>query len=221
MSEGPQSPQSDHPPGLTAGSCGPRARSSSRAEFRNSGRGSQRSLFCSCGQATPAVAGLCMTCYRRRRYSALFFGGNRDSALEQDGRACRGCRSQHYLNVHHRHPGDHTRLVTLCAGCHARVHRTGILRHWLPEILVDLWREWHPGTVEQLRLPVEMSAGVPAGAGWQIFSDYPARIVAEPGPEDEPDEGGKHSRIFLPDRAQSSFDWFRETAEGLPEGARV
>jgi ribonuclease BN (tRNA processing enzyme) len=31
---------------------------------------------------------------RRRRYSALFFGGNRDSALEHDGRACRGCRQE-------------------------------------------------------------------------------------------------------------------------------
>ena len=35
-----------------------------------------------------------------------------------------------YLNVHHRYPGDHTRLVMLCSGCHARVHRTRILR-WL------------------------------------------------------------------------------------------
>jgi hypothetical protein len=31
------------------------------------------------------------------------------------------------LNVHHRRPGDHTQLVTLCAGCHARVHRSLIL----------------------------------------------------------------------------------------------
>jgi hypothetical protein len=35
-------------------------------------------------------------------------------------------------------------LVTLCAGCHARLHRPRILRRWLPEILVVLWREWHP-----------------------------------------------------------------------------
>jgi len=72
------------------------------------------------------------------------------------------------LNVHHRHPGDHAQLVTLCAGCHARVHRTRILRRWLLEILVDLLREWHPDAVEQLRLPMEMCAGVPAGAGWQV-----------------------------------------------------
>ena len=110
--------------------------------------------------------------------------------------------------------------MTLCAGCHARVHRTGILRRWLPEILIDLWREWHPDAVEQLRLPVEMSAGVPAGGG-QTLSDFPARIVTGPRPEDEPYGGGKYSRIFLPDPAQSSFDWSRETSEGELEGPRV
>jgi hypothetical protein len=129
-------------------------------------------------------------------------------------------------NVHHRHPGDHTQLVTLCAGCHARVHRTGFLRRWLPEILVDLWREWHPHAVEQLRLPVEMSAGVLAAGGWQIFPDYPARILAEPSPaepspEDEPDAAGKYSRIFLPDPAQFRFDWAAETPEGGREGTRA
>src|SRR5215471_15470665 len=79
--------------------------------------------ICCCGRRGAAVAGLCLPCYRQRRYSALFFGGNRDLALERDGRACRGCQTQHYLNVHHRRRGDHTQLVTLCAGCHAPVHR--------------------------------------------------------------------------------------------------
>jgi len=88
-----------------------------------------------------------------------------------------------------------TQLVTLCAGCHARVHRTGILRRWLPEILIDLWRELHPDAVEQILLPLEMFAAIPPGEGWQIFSDYPARTVDEPGPEDEPDEGGKYSPV--------------------------
>ena len=111
--------------------------------------------------------------------------------------------------------------MTLFAGCEARVHRTLSLRRWLPEILVDLWREWHPDAIEQLRLPVEMSAGVLAAGGWQIFSDYPARTVAEPGPEDEPDEGGKYSRIILADPAQSTFDWSLETSKGELEGPRV
>ena len=127
------------------------------------------------GRRRQAAAGLCMSCYRRWRYSALFFGGNRDSALEHDGRARRGCQSQHYLNVHHRRPGDHTQLVTLCAGCHAWVHRTRTLRHCLPEILVDLWREWHPDAIEQLQLPLEMSVEVPV---WSKYSCGPA-IVPE------------------------------------------
>jgi hypothetical protein len=162
-----------------------------------------------------------MSCYRHWQYSVRFFGGNRDSTLEHDGRACRGCQSRHYLNVHHRRSGDHTRLVTLCAGCHARVHRTRTLSRWLPEILVALWREWHPDALEQLQLPFEMSAGVLAGGQWQIFSDFPAGLVADSLPGDEPDRSGKDSRIFLPDPAQWSFDWFRETAAGGQEGARV
>jgi hypothetical protein len=107
------------------------------------------------------------------------------------------------------------------AGCHARVHRTRILVRWLPEILVDLWREWHPDAIEQLRLPVEMSAGVLAAGRWQIMSDFPAGTVPGALPEDESDRGGKYSRIFLCDPAQSSFDWPRETSDGGHEGTRV
>ncbi len=101
------------------------------------------------------------------------------------------------------------------------MHRTRILARWLPEILVDLWREWHPDAIEQLRLPVEMSAGVWAGGGWQTLSDFPVRIVPGPHPEDEPYGGGKYSRIFLPDPAQFRFDWAAETADGGQQGAHV
>ena len=73
--------------------------------------------------------------------------------------------------------------------------------------------EWHPDAVEQLQLPVEMSAGVLAPGGWQIFSDFPASIVAQPSPEHDPDGGGIHSRIFPGDPAQSSFDWREEELE--------
>ena len=150
-----------------------------------------------------------------------FFGGNRDSALERDGRACRGCNARQYLNVHHRRPGDHTQLMTLCAGCHARVHRSRILRRWLPEILVVLWREWHPDAVEQLQLEIELSAAPPSGAGWQIFSGFPARTVAGQLPEDDSDGGGKYSRVCFPDPAQYRFDWALETSDSGQEGARV
>ena len=107
--------------------------------------------------------------------------------------------------------------MTLCAGCHARVHRTPSLRRWLPEILIDLWREWHPDAAEQFLLPLDMFAAVLPEEGWQIFSDYPARIVAEPSPEDKPDGDGKDSRIFLPYPDQFSFDWSREIPEGEDE----
>jgi hypothetical protein len=42
--------------------------------------------------------------------------------------------------VHHRHPGIHhrRRLITLCAACHARIHRLGALRHWVEPALVPL-----------------------------------------------------------------------------------
>jgi len=110
--------------------------------------------------------------------------------------------------------------VTLCAGCHARVHRTGILRRWLPEILVDLWREWHPDAAEQLLLPVEMYTAVLPEDGWQIFSDYPERAVGRRLEEDASDGDTKDSRIFLPDPDQFSFDWSREIPEG-EEAPRV
>ena len=103
------------------------------------------------------------------------------------------------------------KLVTLCAGCHARVHRSRILRRWLPEILVVLWREWHPDAVEQLQLPIELSAAPPSRAGWQTFSGFPARIVQLP--EDNSDAGGKYSRVFFPDPAQYRFDWALETSD--------
>ena len=54
--------------------------------------------------------------------SALFFGGNRDSASIVTAGLALAAMLNIILNVHHRHPGDHTQLVTLCAGCHARVH---------------------------------------------------------------------------------------------------
>ena len=109
--------------------------------------------------------------------------------------------------------------MTLCAGCRARVHRTRILGRWLPEILVDLWREWHPDSLEQLQLPIEMSAAAPPGAGWQIFSGFPARIIDGQLPKDNSRAGGKYSGVFFPDPAQYRFDW--ATSEGGHQGARV
>jgi hypothetical protein len=52
-----------------------------------------------------------------------------------------------------------------------------------------------------------MSAAAPPGAGWQIFSGFPAPIAAGQLPQDESEGGGKSSRVFLPDPAQYRFDW--------------
>jgi hypothetical protein len=82
-----------------------------------------------------------------------------------------------------------------------------------------LWREWHPDAVEQLQLPIELSAAPPSGAGWQIFSGFASRTVAGQLPEDESDGRSKYSRLFFLDAAQYRFDW--ATADGGHEGERV
>ena len=111
----PETPHPDHYPGLAERSCGLENETPPPGPPPEVAAGDLAKPVCSCGQGRAAVAGLCMTCYRRRQYSARFFGGNRESALDRDGRACRGCQARDYLNVHHRRRGDHTQLVTLCA----------------------------------------------------------------------------------------------------------
>ena len=58
--------------------------------------------------------------------------------------------------MHHRKPGVNDRewLITVCAGCHTRLHRLTALRMWIPELLVALWSEQHSGAPVQLQLPV-------------------------------------------------------------------
>jgi len=45
-------------------------------------------------------------------------------------------------------------LITVCAGCHARLHRLAALRVWIPDGLVVLWTEQHPGVPVQLQFAV-------------------------------------------------------------------
>lgn len=49
--------------------------------------------------------------------------------------------------------------MTLCAACHARVHRLSAIRRWLPEDLVELWREQHPGLPEQMQFALTTEYG--------------------------------------------------------------
>jgi len=112
--------------------------------------------LCSCGRDFSWAGGLCRACYRARAHSRQRFGGLREEILERDGRLCRACGAAGRLHVHHRKPGinDRELLITVCAGCHTRLHRLAALRIWIPELLVALWAEQHPGVPVQLQLPV-------------------------------------------------------------------
>ena len=48
-------------------------------------------------------------------------------------------------------------LITLCIRCHMRLHHSLRLRRWVPEALLGLWRELHPGAPLQLQLPFIMT----------------------------------------------------------------
>jgi hypothetical protein len=125
-------------------------------------RMTQRALFCPCGQAEPAVAGLCRCCYQRAADSRRRFAGQREAVVERDRGCCVACGARSARpHVHHRRPGDHdpSWLATVCPGCHARLHRLAALgRGWLPPRLVELWCEQHPGAPLQLQFSWESAA---------------------------------------------------------------
>lgn len=121
-------------------------------------RGFQRALFCSCGRPLEVRLRVCRVCAWHIPYSEKHFGGHRTHVLERDGKCCRTCGSGQRLHVHHRRPGVHDPnwLVTLCARCHARVHRLQTLRYWLPISLLPFWEEQHPDAPRQLQFDLEM-----------------------------------------------------------------
>jgi hypothetical protein len=124
-------------------------------------------LFCGCGRRPVELKKpyCCRPCYCRRYRSLRFFGGLREVVLKRDRFRCRACGASARLVVHHR-SGDNQkrRLITLCIGCHTRVHRYRALRSWVPEVLIKLWREWHPSEPVQLQLPLGIRHGVSRSA---------------------------------------------------------
>ena len=104
-------------------------------------------------------------CYGRRSRSRARFGGLREKILARDHHRCRVCGAREWLVVHHRHP-RHTydSLITLCAVCHARLHRLGAIHRWVPEPLLELWAEQHPGAPRDAR-PGRDVAGAARGPG--------------------------------------------------------
>jgi hypothetical protein len=124
--------------------------------LENQAEPAQLALFCGCGRRPVELRepGCCRLCYSRRYRSLRFFGGLREVVLKRDRFRCRACGASARLVVHHR-SGDNQkrRLITLCIGCHTRVHRYWGLRSWVPEVLLKLWRERHPREPVQLQLP--------------------------------------------------------------------
>ena len=110
--------------------------------------GAQAAICCPCGNEKLLALGLCATCYTLNRQDAEYFGGLREQVLERDGYACRVCGDP---GVHHREPGKSALhlMTALCAGCHAKVHRTKVVLTEFPPLLLALWREQHPEGHEQ------------------------------------------------------------------------
>lgn len=120
-------------------------------------------MDCPCGLLPASLAGLCRPCYRARAHSRARFSGHRESVLQRDARTCRVCgagSSGRRLHVHHRRPGasDPELLLTVCAACHARLHKLAALRRWVPGELAELWAEQHPRAPLQLQFPFHAPA---------------------------------------------------------------
>jgi hypothetical protein len=113
-------------------------------------KGVQTAICCPCGNERILALGLCATCYTLKRQDAEYFGGLREQVLERDGYACRVCGDPD-PGVHHREPGKSVLhlMIALCAGCHAKVHRTKVVLTEFPPLLLVLWREQHPEGHEQ------------------------------------------------------------------------
>ncbi|MGI4855045.1 MAG: hypothetical protein ACRYF4_13490 [Janthinobacterium lividum] len=118
----------------------------------------QQVFHCRCGQEKVLANGLCATCYTLKRQDEEHFGGLRETVLERDNYRCRVCdasgRDKRSITVHHRVPGSSLlrRMISLCPGCHAKVHRTRAVLWIMPPLLLTLWREQHPTGHEQRTL---------------------------------------------------------------------
>ena len=123
----------------------------------------QLGLLCPCGRRPIELRsrGCCRLCYYRRYRSLRWFGGLRELILKRDRFRCCACGAARRLVVHHR-DGRNVKplLITLCIRCHVRLHHSLHLRHWVPDALLGLWRELHPGVPLQLQLPFVMTTRI-------------------------------------------------------------
>src|SRR5271154_2330110 len=135
------------------------------------GQGTQLGLLCACGRRPIELKGqrCCRLCYYRQYDSLRWFGGLRDLILKRDRFQCRACGAARRLVVHHR--GERNAqplLITLCIRCHVRLHHSRRFRQWVPEALLELWRELHPNTPLQLQLPFATKKDRTEGVGAEL-----------------------------------------------------
>jgi hypothetical protein len=176
------------------------------------GQSVQLSLLCQCGKRIALKAlSCCRPCYDRRYHSLRFFDGLRERVLERDRFRCRGCDKRSALVVHHRDRRNRANfLVTLCIGCHMRIHRSSGLSSWFSEILGSLWHELHPNDPVQLQLAFRKakkkgnSKGCGEGASlttlplWSL-PDTPAPALIEHVPDSSVSAKAPENAILRPD----------------------
>lgn len=106
-------------------------------------RAVQDAMHCGRGRERILAHGMCSICYTLRHQDAAYFGGLRETVLERDGYRCRVCdasgRGKRAIVVHHRVPGKSVLplMISLCPGCHAKVHRTRAVLAAMPALLFD------------------------------------------------------------------------------------
>ncbi len=104
----------------------------------------QQVMHCPCGNVKVLALGLCTTCYTLRRQEEEYFGGLREVVLQHDGYRCRVCdasgRDKCSITLHPRVPGKSLLrfMLSLCPGCHAKVHRTLTVIEKMPLLLLEL-----------------------------------------------------------------------------------
>lgn len=64
-------------------------------------------------------------------------------------------------------------MISLCLGCHAKVHRTKAVLSEMSPLLLELWREQHPDGHEQKML--DFGSRQPAAMWVPLFSELAGR----------------------------------------------
>ncbi len=189
-------------------------------------------LWCRCGSPKLASRGLCATCYAREQHDRRCYGGHRAAVVSRDGRFCRACAqpclAPASLVVHHRRPGVSRLplLVSLCRGCHARVHRLRAIRRAVcPEVFLSI-----PGRPSSWPSPSSLApAGPNRSRSLRAPVPMPDTLARLPGPSEARDllevkligmvlDGvtSLHSRRAYEKGLRLFFAWCREQSRDQP-----